>query len=237
MPGFVFAVPVLPGKDPRAPADALRGREAEYEESRARHGVTMERAYEQPTPMGTLVVAYIESERGFAETMAALAGSDLAVDRDFMAALRDVHGFDPAEMSAAPPPEVVGEWWDEEAPERQPGLAFCAPLLPGRTDAARAFIHEAFVTRRDELAAAWRELGLRGEVCTIVQTPQGDMTCVYVEGPDPERSNRLFAASQSPFMAWYRAQLMTVLPPGIDFNEAMPAMATIWDWHRVPTRA
>ena len=57
---IVGLFPVLPGKDGRAVSAIVKGRLDEYAEARRRQGVHMERAYEQVTPMGTFVIAYIE---------------------------------------------------------------------------------------------------------------------------------------------------------------------------------
>jgi hypothetical protein len=61
MHSSVMVFPVLPGKDPRTIADEMRSRPREYEESRRRLGITLERAYLQHTPMGDFVTAYTES--------------------------------------------------------------------------------------------------------------------------------------------------------------------------------
>ena len=237
MPRFSFAVPVLPGKDPRAVSRILEGRMPEFEESRRRIGVTMERAWAQTTPMGTFVVAYLESEQGFAETMQGLATSDLAIDREFMAGLQDVHGFDPSAMAGAPVPEVIAEWWDDAVTERRAGLGFCAPLIPGRTDAARAFGREAFVERVGEFGESRRALGENGELVFLNSTPQGDIVCVYLEGRDPAEANRRHSASTSAYDTWFRQQLTTIFPPQIDFSQPVPGLSTIWDWHRETARA
>jgi hypothetical protein len=218
---FAIVVPVLPGKDAKSVPAALRGRMEEYEESRARAGITMERAYEQPTPMGTFVIGYLESERDFGETMAAIGASDLQVDRDFRAALKDVHGFDSSQPPPGPPPA-----------QRKRGLAFCAPIAPGRSDVGRAFMKEAFVARRDELTESRRAFGQNREVVIINSTPQGDVVAVYLEGDDPVEANRRFAASSGPYDIWFKEQLATLFPPAVDFSQPVPPVDQIWDWHR-----
>jgi len=235
MPKFAFALPVLPGKDARSVSRLLQARMSEYEESRRRAGVTMERAYEQPTPMGTFAVGYIEAERDFAQTMGAYLTSGLPIDTDLFAALEDVHGFDASQPP--PAPEVVADWWDPEVKERRRGVAFTAPLLPGRTEAARAFATEAFVRRRDELTASRRALGNNGEVVILNSTPHGDLVCIYLEGHDPVEANRRFAASQLPYDVWFKQELKSVFPPEIDFNQPVPPVEQIWDWQRAPVRA
>jgi hypothetical protein len=208
---------------------------AEYEESRRQKGITMERVYEMATPMGAFVVAYVEADGGPA-AMQAMATSDLPIDRDFRAALQDVHGVD-FSQPAGPPPEVLADWRDPEVRERRAGLAFFAPVLPGRTDAGRAFSREAFATRRDEFTASRRPLRQNVEVVTLNSTPQGDLVCVYLEGVDPVEANRGFAASQSPYDLWFKDQLRTIFPPEIDFSQPVPSVQTLWDWHTAPVRA
>jgi hypothetical protein len=215
----------------------MRPRKDEYEESRGRQGITMERAYELATPMGNFVVAYIESEHSFEDTMGGLAASDLAIDRDFIKALADVHGMDMTQPPPGPPPETVAEWQDPDVRERRPGIAFFAPLLPGKADAGRAFTREAFVTRAADFAESRRAKGVNAEVATLNSTPQGELICVYVEATDPVQANAEFARSQSPYDRWFRDQLRTLFPPEIDFDQPVPTAEVIWDWHRPAVRA
>jgi hypothetical protein len=236
MAGFAFAVPVLPGKDARTVPAVFSSRMDEYEDSRGRLGITVERAYEMATPMGTSVVAYIEAERG-PEVFPAMAASQLPVDLAFMAALTDVHGVDFTQPPPGPPPETISEFRDPQVTTRRPGMAFVVPLIPGRSEAARAFAHEAVVTRAADHTASRRALGVSIEVVTLNVTPMGDMICVYVEAEDPEKSNTGFAASQSPHDRWFKDQLRTIFPPQIDFDEPVPPVTTIWDWVRTPVTA
>jgi hypothetical protein len=216
MERFAFPTPVLPGKQAGMVAGLLRPRMAEYEESRRQKGITVERAYEMATPMGNFVIAYIEAERGFAE----------------------VHGMD---MSQPPPPspepEVVGHWRDPDVRDRRRGLAFVAPLIPGRTDAARAFAHQAWVERVAEHTASRRAVGITQETAVLNSTPDGDVICVYLEGDDPAEGNRRHAASRSPYDTWFKDQLRTLFPPQVDFDQPLPPITTLWDWHRSPVTA
>lgn len=232
----VFAFPVLPGKEASSVAAVLRGRKAEHEESRRNAGLVMERAFEQPTPMGTFTVVYLEADHSVEDSMAAVNCSGLAIDRDFLAAVREVHGIDMTQAPAGPPPEIVGEWLDPDVRDRRRGLAFCAPLLPGRTDAGRAFAREAFVTRRAELAESRRALGQNVELVVLHSTPAGDIICVYLEGDDPVDGNRRFAASQRPYDVWFKQQLGTIFPPEIDFNQPVPPVRQLLDWQRSTVR-
>jgi len=226
------AAPVLPGQDPRDVARLFSARMDEYRESRERAGITMERAYLMATPMGDFVIAYVEAEGDAGEAMMRLIQSDLAIDRDFAAALQRVHGFDLSQAPAGPPPEVVGDWVDPDVTERKQGLAFCAPLIPGTTDLGREIAHEAFVTRRAEMTESRRALGQSVEVVVVNSTPQGDICCVYLEGDDPVEGNRGFAASTSAYDVWFKEQLTRIFPPVVDFSQPVPPIEQLWDYHR-----
>jgi len=228
--------PVLPGKDARTPAEILTRRPDEWRESRKRQGIHMERAYEQPTPMGTFVIGYIESEKSFAETNALLAGSELQIDRDFLSEIASVHGFDATQPPPFDPPELLGDWVDENVTERKRGLAFCAPVMPGAEDTGRAFAKEAYERRRDEFAASRRALGVTHETIVLNHGPQGDVIAVYIEGDDPVEGNRRFAASRSDYDVWFKEQCTHVFPPQIDFNQPVPPVTEIFDSERMPVR-
>jgi hypothetical protein len=224
-----FAVPVLPGKDAKSVAAIFDGRQDEYAESRRRHGIQIERVYEQPTPMGTFAVAYLESTGDIADTMGKLASSDLPIDREFVSALKDVHGFDPSAAPPGEPPEILGDWRDETVSDRKTGFAFCVPVRPGAEDKGRAFAKEAFEARRDEHRASRRALGLIQETVVLNHTPQGDVICVYLEGDDPVEANRRFAESRSDYDAWFKDQLTEIFPPEIDLNVPIPPVTQIFD--------
>jgi hypothetical protein len=229
MEKVVAVFPVMPGKEAKDVAKILKGRDAEYAESRRRAGVQMERAYAQETPMGTFVVAYIESDKPFGETNAEMAKSDLQIDRDFIKAIQEVHGFDATQPPPFDPPEVLGDWADPDVSERKRGFAFCAPVMPGAEDKGRAFAKEAYENRRSEHTASRRALGITREVAVLNHGPQGDVVGVYIEGDDPVESNRREAASRSDYDVWFKDQLKGIFPPQVDFNEPVPGVTEIFD--------
>jgi len=233
MPRIALPFPVLPGvSDEHAkdgPAKLFRSRPAEYAESRRRLGVTMERAYLQKTPMGSFVVAYIESERPSSEFMGEIGASNLDIDKEFLRLVKEIHGFDPSQPTGGPQPETIGEWTDPDVRKRGRGMAFTAPLIPGTTDKGRAFSREAFETRKDELTASRRALRENVEVVTLVPTPQGDVIAVYLEGEDAFETNRRFAASTAPYDVWFKDQLKTIFPPFIDFGQPVPGVEEFFD--------
>jgi hypothetical protein len=224
-----FAVPVLPGKDAKEVPKVFEGRSEEYAQSRRRAGITMERVYEQVTPMGTFVVAYIESDGDANHALGTVASSDAPIDRDFRAALKDVHGFDPATPPPGPAPEIMWSWRDDTATDRKQGFAFCAPVRPDRVDRGRAFSKEVSETRRDEYMASRRALGVVQETVVLNETPMGPILCVYLEAADPQAANVGFAESQTEFDRWFKDQCKDIFPPEIDFDEPVPANETVFD--------
>ena len=240
MARYAFPVPVLPGKVARSVSDVYKGRQAEYEESRRQKGMTLERVYVMPTPMGDFVTVYLESDGDYETTLRLIATSTLPIDVDFRAAVLEVHGIDTSQPPPpGPPPEVVGHWRDPDvaAGDRRKGLGFVAPLQPGRTEAGREFSRQAFVERVQEHTASRRALGITQETVTLNSAPFGDVVCVYLEGEDPAESNRRFAASQSPYDVWFKDQTRGILVPEADTANPLPPIETIWDWHRAAVPA
>ena len=232
MPRFVLPYPVVPGKsdaDVKAAAGTFRQRSSEYRESRKRAGITLERAYLMKPPTGAVVVAYVESTKPFVETIGAIAGSSLEIDRWFADFVKRVHGVDLTKPPAGPPPETVAEWTDPQVTTRKKGMAFTAPLRPGKIDAGRAFAKEAFVARAAELTASRRAIKESVEVVTIMSTPMGDLASVYLEGDDPAAANRAFAASQSPYDRWFKDECKKIFAPEIDFDQPVPPVEGFFD--------
>jgi hypothetical protein len=224
------AFPVLPGKDASQVAEVLKSDPSGYVESRRRLGVTLERAYEMPTPMGTFLISYLESERPFAETTAEGAQSDLPIDRAFAAMVKEVHGIDiTLPPPPGPPPEVLADWVDEKVTARKRGIAFCVPLLPGAEEQGRSFAKEAYDTRREEFAASRRAFGASRELVCLSTTPAGQLIAVYGEADDPEAANRQFAASTDPYDVWFKNELKRLFPPEVDFNIPLPPITEIFD--------
>jgi hypothetical protein len=231
MPSFGFAYPVLPGKESvfRDVGRQLKERRSEYQQSRQRNGVTLERAYLQHNPDGSnLVAAYLEADRGFGEMMQALISSDLPLDRYFIEKNAEGTGIDFAAGSQGPEPELVGEWVAGAGSGRGKGLAFAAPLQPGKADAARQFAREAYTARKSEMAESRSAKGLTRESVFLNQTPAGDVVVVYLEGADPVDANRQFAGSNSSFDRWFKDQCKQLFPPAISFDQPVPANEEIF---------
>jgi hypothetical protein len=97
---------------------------------------------------------------------------------------------------------------------------FALPILPGKTEAARAFLQEQDGPRKQELAMCSQGAGLTKEVWAIQQTPQGDFFVVYMAGEDIAQAFTQLAASQSEFDRWLKQQLQETT--GADLNTPPP---------------
>jgi hypothetical protein len=226
-----LAFPVLPGKseaDVRRIAERFKEDPGAYWESRQAQGVTLERAYWQHTPMGDFVVAYLESTRStLGEAFGSAAQDTTPMGRFFAETVKDVHGIDITQPPEGSPPEVVAEWSDPEVTTRGTGLAFMAPIIPGMEAFARTWAADAFA--REAMTESRRALRQNIESVTLIQTPQGPVTAVYVEGEDPVRGNAQFAASTTEFDVWFKENLSKIYPPFIDFNQPIPGLTEIFD--------
>lgn len=233
----VLVFPVLPGvssDDIEKISAMFRARPDEYRESRGRLGITLERVYHQTTPMGDFAMVYGESEGSNAEAFAKMAKSELPIDRDFAALVKELHGVDITAPPQGPAPETVAVWVDPDAKSRGRGVAICAPLIPGADDAGRLFATEAFRTRVDEMTASRRALGQSVEVVTFLETPHGPISGIYLEGADPVAANRQLAASTEPFDVWFKDELAKIYPPEIDFSKPIPPVREMFDSETIP---
>lgn len=231
MSRLALPFPVLPGKDARDIANEMKSRPREYEQSRRRVGITMERAYLQHTPMGYYVTAYLEAEGDVLEVFGKVASSDLDIDRYMAKAAKEIHGADFAKPMPGPSPETIAAWIDPAAKERGRGMALCAPLAPGATERARAFVADAY--QRDAFTASRRRLNVSEELLTLQSTPEGDIVGIYIEGDDPAKGNAGFAASQDPFDLWFKEELTKIFPPAIDWSKPVEGVEEIFDSTKV----
>lgn len=110
MPMMAVVFPIVPGKSEqwRSFISDLNGsRRDEFVASRRAAGVH-ERTYLQSTPMGDLVIVTLEGD----DPMASF-GQMLAADDDFSrwfgAQATEAHGFDPSQLPAGPPSELVAD--------------------------------------------------------------------------------------------------------------------------------
>jgi len=235
MAKFGFAVPILPGKEDLAMTRSIaeiRRRMTEYEESRRRAGITLERVFAQRNPDGSnLFVIYSEAAGGLGDVIRAFATSGSDFDRWFFDVNQEISGIDFRQPPPGGGPEHLASWEDSSG-RRGRGLAFAAPLQPGKAGTARVWAREAFEMRRPEMTESRRALRQTREEVFFSSTPQGDVVVVYLEGEDPVLANREFAASTRPYDRWFKDSLKELFPPFIDFDQPVPPNETVWDWSR-----
>ena len=226
-----MAFPVLPGKseaDIRRIAERFKEDPQGYWESRQSQGVTLERAYWQHTPMGDFVIAYLESAKPtLGEAFGAASQDNTPMGKFFAEAVKGLNGIDITQPPGGPAPEIVAEWSDPQVTTRGRGLAFMAPIIPEMETFARQWAAETFAS--DGMTESRRALKQNIEIVTLIQTPQGPITAVYVEGEDPVRGNAQFAASTSEFDVMFKENLSKIYPPYIDFSQPIPGLVEIFD--------
>lgn len=99
-------------------------------------------------------------------------------------------------------------------------ICFALPLLPGKTEAARAFMQELEGQFKSDFAASEQRIGITKESWYLQQTPNGDLFVTYMESPDFAKALSEFGQSQEPFDRWFKQQMADVT--GIDLNDPPP---------------
>lgn len=102
-----FALPLLPGTTDTDRTEMLQcwhgDRAAEHRASRARHGITREATWIQPTPGGDVAIVLLESD-DLAASLFGVATSDAPFDLWFREHVLTVHGVDLAGGMNLPEP-------------------------------------------------------------------------------------------------------------------------------------
>jgi hypothetical protein len=104
------------------------------------------------------------------------------------------------------------------------------PVLPGKTEQARAFAKELMGTRRREFDESQARVGATRETWSLQSTPDGDFVLVWFEAPDIEKVFATLGESTDPFDVWFRQQVKEI--NGVDM-EAPPTDAppeVLVDW-------
>ncbi len=96
------------------------------------------------------------------------------------------------------------------------------PLLPGKTEDARAFQRELETERKADYARSERAIGIIKEHWFLAALPSGDHLVVYMESQDFGRALAQFGASRDPFDVWFKGRLAEV--SGVDLGDLPPGM-------------
>ena len=97
---------------------------------------------------------------------------------------------------------------------------FALPILPGQTEAARAFLTELEGPRKGQYATSERCLGLVKEVWALQAGPQGDLYVVYFAGESIASAFAAFANSRDEFDVWFKDRVKATT--GADLNAPPP---------------
>lgn len=96
------------------------------------------------------------------------------------------------------------------------------PILPGKSDAARAFQAELDTARKADYARSERAIGISKELWFLASLPSGDHLVAYMESPDFHRALAQFSASREEFDRWFKRCFADVT--GVDFEHLPPDM-------------
>ncbi len=98
---------------------------------------------------------------------------------------------------------------------------FAVPILPGKTEQARAFLRALAGERKAEFATCEQRLGVTKEVWAIQPGPQGDMYLCYFAAADVGQVGTAFTASREEFDVWFNAQMTETA--GMDWGNRHPS--------------
>ncbi len=99
-------------------------------------------------------------------------------------------------------------------------ISFALPCLPEGAEHLRNFSRQLNEPRRSEFEDFNRRMGLSKHNCYVQQTPQGEISIVYLESDDLAGCFQKLAVSEQPFDIWFREQAKLV--HGVDFSQPMP---------------
>src|SRR4029078_6194299 len=108
---------------------------------------------------------------------------------------------------------------------------FALPILPGQSDAARAFLTELEGPRKGQYATSEQRLGLTKEVWAIQKTAQGDLYVVYFAGDSIHGAFRRFAASQDAFDVWFKDRVKATTGANLNTPPPGPLSEILSDYH------
>jgi hypothetical protein len=103
------------------------------------------------------------------------------------------------------------------------------PVLPGKTEQARAFAEEVMGSRRRDFDESQARFGATRETWTLQSSPDGDVVLVYFEAPDIEKGFATLAESNEPFDVWFRQRVQEI--NGVDLAAVEgPLPEVVLDW-------
>ena len=104
------------------------------------------------------------------------------------------------------------------------------PVLPGKSEQARAFAKEVMGPRRREFDESQARFGATKESWTLQSTPDGDFVLVYFEAPDIEKGFATLGESKEPFDVWFRQQVQEINGVDLAGPPEGPLPELVLDW-------
>src|SRR5947209_2746721 len=99
-------------------------------------------------------------------------------------------------------------------------VCFALPILPGKSEDARAFQTELDGPRKADYTTSEQRIGIDREYWFLQQTPQGDLLLAYMESGDFGNALAQFSQSRDAFDQWFKQRLRDVT--GVDLNNPPP---------------
>ncbi len=226
-----FTAPILPGKSEyvwRFGKDIMGSRRMEMDESRKSIGQTRETVWIEPSPMGDVLVAYLEGQDSVRANKQ-FAASTRPFDLWFKRQAGAFTGIDFGQPLPEGFVEVLFESASSNSTKQMKSLAVGLPILPGKTDDLRRWAQELRGPRSGDLDAFRQRTRLTKAILYLQHSPMGDFAIQYSEGENPGRSYEVFATSNDPFDKWTRETLGPI--HGIDFSKPFPGLPELaFDW-------
>ncbi len=101
-------------------------------------------------------------------------------------------------------------------------ICLVLPILPGKTEDARAFQRELDTARKADYDRSERRIGITKEYWFVAAVPDGQQLVAYMESGDFNRALGMFVASRDEFDVWFKQRLADVT--GLDLNNPPPGM-------------
>lgn len=99
-------------------------------------------------------------------------------------------------------------------------VCLAIPILPGKSDDARAFMNELETQRKKDYDASERKIGITKEAWFLASLPSGDHLIVYMESKNFGNALNMFVASRDEFDVWFKRRLAD--STGLDLNNPPP---------------
>lgn len=89
-------------------------------------------------------------------------------------------------------------------------IATAYPVLPGKTEKAKAFMKSLRTTHAKDFAALEKKLKTTREAVFLQPSPQGDMIIDYFESSNPQKSIEVMAKLNDKFTVWMKEQIRDI---------------------------